>query len=372
MKNITVTIPDETYLEARVWAAQNSTSVSALVRDFLATLPDLASKGATSASYTTPTVEFGADSSTAIGSFQVTVSNAVNSVTSNTVTLTAGPRSPKAGDLRYLLYQQADVSGLYDVSSSGAGSVIAQGNFSDESVTNGIGSPLGIGNFACSVGDGTITSCDWPFMYQLLPSPMTGLDMYYWAGNLSEYASDLGSYAASNVVFTSLNLEPAEGFYAVSWVKTGGTGGFDYRIDSPIPPGANQQAQIQAQTTLDGTESRVITAASFDASGNAVLISYGWQGDTTTVYEAQTIVVPPSQVVSAAMNLANVGYFISAFGGNDTNGYILVGMRAQGDTLPRPITALNESAPNIPTMVPYYTPVVYFFEYKMQACLFEQ
>jgi hypothetical protein len=43
MKNITVTIPDETYLEARVWAAQNSTSVSALVRDFLATLPDLAS-----------------------------------------------------------------------------------------------------------------------------------------------------------------------------------------------------------------------------------------------------------------------------------------------------------------------------------------
>ena len=184
----------------------------------------------------------------------MTVSNAVNSVTSNTVTLTAGPRSPKAGDLRYLLYQQADVPGLYDVSSSGAGSVIAQGDFSTQSLTNGIGSPLGIGNFSCSVGDGTIASCYWPFMYQLLPPPMTGLDMYYWAGNLSEYASDLGSYAASNVVFTSLDLESAEGLYAVSWVKTAGTGGFDYRIDPPIPPGANQSAQIQAQAALDGTE----------------------------------------------------------------------------------------------------------------------
>ena len=121
-----------------------------------------------------------------------------------------------------------------------------------------------------------------------------------------------------------------------------------------------------------GRKSRVITAASFDASGNAVMISYGWQGDTTTVYDAQTTVVSPRQVVTAATTLANEGYFISAFGGNDTDGYILIGMRVQGDTLPRPITALNVSAPNIPTTVPYYTPVVYFFEYEMQASLFEQ
>jgi hypothetical protein len=40
MKNITVTVDDETYLEARVWAARRSTSVSALVRRFLETLDD--------------------------------------------------------------------------------------------------------------------------------------------------------------------------------------------------------------------------------------------------------------------------------------------------------------------------------------------
>lgn len=35
MKNITVTVDDETYHRARVWAAEQRTSVSAAVRDFL-------------------------------------------------------------------------------------------------------------------------------------------------------------------------------------------------------------------------------------------------------------------------------------------------------------------------------------------------
>jgi hypothetical protein len=57
--------------------------------------------GAISASYTTPDVALGSDGSTRIGTFQVTVSDEASSVTSKSATLTAGPRSPKAGDLRY-------------------------------------------------------------------------------------------------------------------------------------------------------------------------------------------------------------------------------------------------------------------------------
>jgi hypothetical protein len=38
MKNLTVSIHDETYLEARIWALRRGTSVSALVEKFLATL----------------------------------------------------------------------------------------------------------------------------------------------------------------------------------------------------------------------------------------------------------------------------------------------------------------------------------------------
>ncbi len=42
MRNITVTIPDDSYRRARVWAAQRDTSVSAVVRHMLETLPGIA------------------------------------------------------------------------------------------------------------------------------------------------------------------------------------------------------------------------------------------------------------------------------------------------------------------------------------------
>jgi hypothetical protein len=41
MKNITVGISDDSYRRARVWAAQNDTSVSAIVSDMLYNLPRL-------------------------------------------------------------------------------------------------------------------------------------------------------------------------------------------------------------------------------------------------------------------------------------------------------------------------------------------
>jgi hypothetical protein len=257
-------------------------------------------------------------------------------------------RYPKAGDLRYLLFSQVNLPGLLDVGNTGGVSAYAGGLIVSESAGNAVGSPLGIGSsYIC--GDGT---CVWPFSYQLLPEPMTGLSMYYQGGGYSSFVSDLQSFAASNVVFTSLDLEPVEGFYAVSWVETVQAGGLDYRLDPVVPAGMGQQAQIQAQATLDGRESRVVTAVTFDAQGNADLISYGWTGDTATVYETQTSMVPPGEVCSTATSLAGEGYIISAFGGNDTDGYILIGMRVQGDRLPRPIEG------STPTGPPYFTTVV--------------
>jgi len=201
---------------------------------------------------------------------------------------------------------------------------------------------------------------------------MTALNFFYQGGDYSSYVSDLQSYTAPNIVITSLDLEPAENAYAVSWVQTTQTGGFDYRLDPVVAAGTGQQAQIQAQATLDGKESRIVTAVSFDASGNAILISYGWTGDTTTTYETQTIMVPQenqisSAVTSAAMTLANAGYVISAFGGNDTDGYILIGERVQGDNLPRPMVQNSTT-----TQPPYPTPVVYLHELGDVTLLFEQ
>jgi len=310
--------------------------------------------GATGASYTTSAVSLGAAGSTSIGTFQVTVSNVVNSVTSNTAALTAGPRSPKAGDLRYLLFQQVDVPGLFDSGTSGVGNItVSPSGNTINSVDSAVGSPLGMGSSVLCGDD----ECGWPYAFQLLPSPMTGLNMYYRGGEYSSFSSSLPSLAAPNVVFTSLDLEPAEDAYAVSWAQTTQAGGFDYRADPLIPPGADQQAQIQAQVASDGAESRVVTAVSFEASGDAILISYGWQGDTTTAYETEATVVPANKVLSTATTFASQAYIITAFGGNDENGYMLIGMRVQGDSLPRPIGKTFDTSE-----MPYYTPVLYLDE----------
>lgn len=41
MPNVTITIPAETYRKARVWAAENNTTVTRAVRDLLDAMPRL-------------------------------------------------------------------------------------------------------------------------------------------------------------------------------------------------------------------------------------------------------------------------------------------------------------------------------------------
>ncbi len=41
MRNITVSVSDETYIQARIWAAQRDTSVTAIVQYLLQTLPSV-------------------------------------------------------------------------------------------------------------------------------------------------------------------------------------------------------------------------------------------------------------------------------------------------------------------------------------------
>jgi hypothetical protein len=326
--------------------------------------------GATSASYTAPAVALGAGGSTKVGSFQASVTNPVNAVTSNAASLSVGPRSPKPGDLRYLLYEQVSLPGF--MGSAGGEVTVMLGGI-DPSCTGCLGIPLWYSDAWNYVGGG----CAWDVNMFGLPAPMTNMGMtyqegFFWTTPASKFVPGwLQSVAAPNVVITSMDIEPVcfqanipnaaeSGEVAVSWVDTptnGTLGTFDQRLEV-IPP-----AQIAAQAAAEGQASRVITAASFDELGNANLISYGWTGDTATKYESQTAVVPPAGVGAEAATLAANGYFISAFGGNDANGFILVGMRVQGDTLPRPINVNGMLAPNPITGVgpygeAYFTPVV--------------
>ena len=305
--------------------------------------------GATSSSYTTPLVAL-ADSG---ASFQVTVSNPRGSVTSSAATLTAGARAPAIGDVRYLLWQQVTIP--WPASDGGSGGDII-GAYA-ASYAHALGTPL-------TLGTGT---CDWPVSVLWLPPTMNGFAMYYQDDNYvldTQWASWLQSVAAPNDVILSIDLDEDQlcTTVAAAWVATPPPGEFDFRLEEVTPD------QVQATVAADGAEGRIVTATTFDdAAGKFVLISYGWTGDTSTVYDARTFIVQPSEVKSQGITLANEGYFISAFGGNGTGGYLLVGMRVHGDTLPRPIS--GGSTPNDSA---YWTVVVNLTGPTGGADLYEQ
>ena len=310
--------------------------------------------GATSPSYTTPLVAL-ADSGS---SFQVTVSNSRGSVTSNAATLTAGARAPAIGDVRYLLWQQVTIP--WPASDGFDGGEMPPNQYA---FAHALGTPLTLGS-----------ACDWVFSVLYLPPTMNGFAMYYQEDNNTgdtPWASWLQSVAAPNDVILSIDLGEDQlcPQMAAAWVATTPPGKFDFRLEEVTPD------QVQATVAADGAEGRIVTAATFDdAAGKVVLVSYGWQGDTTTVYEAQTVIAKPQDVVSQAYNLGNTGYFISAFGGNTNDGYLLVGMRVKGDTLPREITNNSQSFGIAPKDTAYGTVVAVFGDTNggIGATIYEQ
>jgi len=299
--------------------------------------------GATSSSYTTP-VATAEDSGE---SFAVSVSNSVSSVTSTSATLTVGARSPKSGDLRF---QQVDSP---SVANQGAGNVTSL-IFADNSggdFANMTASPLQLGDGNC---DSSVAyDCVWEIVFTNLPPGQSGLTTYYDGGNYSKFASDLtgggtgiaSTLASPNSVITSLDLEPGNNAYAVAWIQASqSSSGNAYDMKREVvAPNAVQDAAAK-----DAAQSRVVTAASFDANGQVNLISYGWQGDTTTLYDTQVMSVSATDIEEAASELAGEGYILTAFGGDTTNGFLLVGTKVHGDTLPRSILTFDQSTSSYP------------------------
>jgi len=280
-------------------------------------------QGATAASYTTPATGLGDNDEV----FTVAVSNSVGSVASQSASLTIGPRSPAAGDLRF---QQVDApsttSGLQGFLASDV--IAGLGQF----FGNIVGTPLSIGD-NCGPGSGSPLDCSWGFSTFYLPASVSGIGVNYESFIVTAFPPDpeLDSLASPDSVVTSLDLELADQVYAVSWMQTSQATGFEYARET-IPPD-----QLQTVASQLGAQSRVITAVSFDSSGQAYILHYGWQSDTTTIYDASVVTTTLDSIGAAVTSLAAQGYIITALGGDEANGFVVVGTRVQGDTLPRPI-----------------------------------
>lgn len=296
--------------------------------------------GATSSSYVTPAAQFSDTGTT----FTVTVSNSTGTLTSSPATLTVTARAPMAGDLRFQLVDSALTVNGYFNTDAGLSTFLIRGA---QYFGGNIGTPLWIGGGNCAIPPTTDgVGCAWPFEVSPLATSLGAIASGFTTGYASDYydnfTADLTdptwdafpntdiSPVTSSSVITSLDLEPADILFGLSWVQSTQSSGFQL-VQQTVAP-----ADFQAAATQEGVNGRVITAVS-NNSGQITFISYAWQADTATVYEAQVTTASPADTLTAAANLAAVGYIITAVGQADDSGdIVMVGTRVQGDTMARP------------------------------------
>jgi hypothetical protein len=299
--------------------------------------------GATASTYVSPPVAFTDTGAT----FRVTVRNSGGTVTSRAATLTVTARAPAAGDLRF---QQVDAaSTLNGYGNAGVGlqtDIPGRGAFY---YSPALGSPLyaGAGDCASPPEPATGIGCAW--FYSVTPLGLPGLTAGYAGDFYTNFAQDLLAPSplafggtttpiSSASVITSLDLEPPNALFALSWVQSAQQSGFEMTVQTVAP------ADLQAAAAQAGASGQVLTAVS-NNGGQITFLAYGWQSDTATAYETQAVTASPANAPAAAAGLAAAGYIITATGLADSSGDILlIGTRVQGDTLPRPFVIAQNSS----------------------------
>lgn len=215
---------------------------------------------------------------------------------------------------------------------------------------NRVGTPLTLSPCAPPSPGGA--NCSWSFA--LFERPGSGVNtVYYGLGYVAQLETDLAalqrwSFTAVSQpdldlssVITSIDIDGRSGTYATSGIQTDRMREFDLAWRS-VSPGALQAAALEA-----GAHGRVITALAFDAA-NVVYLSYGWERDRSTVYEAKVVAATFGTIERDATELARAGYIITAVGGNVADGYLLIGTRLRGQTAARPLRIATDSIPSDP------------------------
>ncbi len=285
----------------------------------------LAIPSSASTSYVVPAVSPGDDGA----NFSVQVSNRYGSVLSRTATLGVGPRAPDPLDLRF---QQVDspstFNGYHGNGGAAVGNLLPLGGLK---FPYAIGTPLSVGP-GCQYG-GTvldISDCGWVDQTFAQPAGTVRIDTSYQSYRFSQWPAIATQVSDLHSVITGLDLAPAFDSCAIGWATAADSSNYDLHID------AVTLADVGSAIALDAANGRVTTAISFNG-GQLSYISYGWSGDKTGAYEAAVAFTSKQSVANAAQSLAKSGFIITAVGGNDLDGVLLVGTRVKGDILARPI-----------------------------------
>jgi hypothetical protein len=254
--------------------------------------------------------------------YAVSVTNALGetaSLDARLIVVPASPRPPAFGDLRF--QQIASPSAIAGYQGGVFTNVGAGLSLQFTGVT---GMPLMRGDACASAG------CDWFVEAMPLPAEDTSVRgvEYRTSNRFDDLASDLDALATPDTVITSLDLHPELDTYAISALHAARPA-FDRIL---LIAAAADVAQTVA---AEGAKSRVVTALSANG-GSVEILSYGWQGDTTTRYDTSVVSTETSGIAPAAAALAAQGYFITAIGSNGSGQSLVVGTKVGGDTAPRP------------------------------------
>ncbi len=280
--------------------------------------------GATSSSY--PIQSTTASESGAI--FDVVVTNAEGSVKSTSAVLTLGARSPAAGDLRF---QQVDASttvngytGYTSINLLGGGGY---------SVGDAFGIPLSVGPSCDPNVTPVITYCGWVIDTFLPVTSKTTLTVSYGSYAYSDLQSTLSNLSGPSIVITGMDLEPVSSATAFSWVQQSTGEAFDGAFHTVAT------SSLAGAIASEGKLGRVVTAISYN-NGQVSYMSYGWQGNGTDVYDSVVQTATMGNAAETVTTMAGEGYILTAIGGNEYSGVLLVGTRVSGDSLARPISVI--------------------------------
>jgi hypothetical protein len=267
--------------------------------------------------------------------FVVTVLDSSGKITSNPATLTIGPRSPNPLDLRFQQVAAPSTINGYGAATGETTNVDRLGF----GIEPGLGTPLPLGPVTCAKDTNwTTAGCSWEVSVFPLPSgPDVAIN--YRGDFISSFTDDLANSSSlmpitePNTVATSLHIASVANFFGIAYMTTKETTGF--QMEQHTVPFAS----LQDAATEEGAQNRVITAVTYNA-GQIEYFSYGWDADTTTVYETKVSAATFDTVPSEAASLAAQGYIITAFGGNPDDGFVLIGTRVKGDSLARPLRSV--------------------------------
>ncbi|HEY2031609.1 MAG TPA: immunoglobulin domain-containing protein [Myxococcales bacterium] len=264
--------------------------------------------------------------------FAVTVTNALGeyaSLDARLIVVPQSPRPPPFGDLRFQqVASPAAISGYRGFESMDVGLGLSVRS------TGFTGGPLMTGD-ACGPA-GSPADCVWLVSLLFVPPEDTSIAGVDYVTNLFESLdSDMAIFGTPDTVITGLDLHPEDDTYGISALHAARPPAFDRTI---LPVDAADVAQTVA---AEGLKSRVVTALSENA-GLVEVLSYGWQGNTTTEYETSVLSTNTSGIASAAASLASQGYIITAIGSAGGGQSLVVGTKVSGDTAPRPFLQASD------------------------------